>query len=484
MQKIRTTTVPIITVFILILILFNCSQSPAIYQAEGRPLLAGKIKKAINDSGLSTNIGIKIIDPANGKTLYELNADNLYTPASNNKIYTAAAAYHFLGSEYRFTTGIWVDSTVIAGGKCNRLVLKAGGDPDFSLSELDSLATIVSEQISAIDTIIIDNTILDATYWGEGWMWDEGSWWYAAQIDAMSLNDNCIDIDITPGEISGPPVIHINPATEYVTINNWALSTDDTTDLEDLSIKRHWWEFSNQIDITGELLVTEERDTLYRNIHNPALFTGNVFKELLVDKGILVSSPVRMDTLPSHFIELTAHKSKPLPAVIENFLKASDNLSGELLVKTIGRQESDSQGNWNNGLTAVKTFINDSVGIDTTAMRMADGSGVSRYNLTSPTQLVHILNYVHQQDYSQLYMDALPIAGIDGTLENRMEESAATGKILAKTGTLSGASSLSGFAFRPNGKPLIFSIMVNGYTGSSYPIRSLQDEICKILATY
>ncbi len=466
-----------------VIILAGCSQTPEIYHARGKPVLAAKIKKAIDTSGHAHNIGVLVYDPLQDTEIYRLNAEKLYTPASNNKIFTSSAAFYYLGQDFRFVTSVSADSSEYAVGHCRRLVLKAGGDPDFSLASLDSLAELIAADLVAIDTIVIDNTILDATFWGEGWMWDEGSWWYAAPIDAMSLNDNCIDFDIAPGEEGQPPAILVNPDTKYITINNLAVTTADTSDLADLEIVRHWWDRSNTFDITGDILVTEERDTLYRNIHDPALFTGHVFNEILARKGVETGSVV-LDTIPAGFTVVAKHYSQALPEVIKNFLKVSDNLSGELLVKTLGRLQSGRQGNWHNGLTAVKTFLADQAGIDTTAMYMADGSGVSRYNLTSPEFLVAALKYNYRQDYRRLYLEALPIAGIDGTLENRMDKSPAKGHILAKTGTLSGASSLSGIAYRRNGDPLIFSIMTSGYVGSSGPARRLQDEICDILVTY
>lgn len=468
-----------------VLILFSsCSQVPQMYRPHGKPLLAHKIKKVIDDSGLATSVGIKIVSAESGKFLYQLNSDHLFKPASNNKIYTAAAAFHFLGPDYQFHTEVWGDTKPV-NGHLNNLILKAGGDPDFSLASLDSLARIVAELVVSVDQIIIDNSRLDSVRLGEGWMWDEGSRWYAAQVDAMSLNDNCIDIDISPGTAGAPPQLIITPDTEYISINNQALTVDDTTNLHDFEITRRWWEPSNVFDVTGDILFDEERDTINRNIHAPALFTGQVFKEMLNSYGVETTSDIKIGKLPDSTNLIADHVSEPLPVVIKHFLKDSYNLSGELLVKTIGLETTGKQGNWQNGLLAIKTFLQAEVGIDTTRIRMVDGSGVSHYNHTCPGQLTQLLYYVYtKSDFLSEYQDALPISGIDGTLENRMKNELVRGKILAKTGTLSGASNLSGYAFSKRGETLIFSIMINGYVGSSGPYRRLQDRICTILATY
>ncbi len=468
-----------------LLFIGGCSQIPRTYAVKGHPILSHKIKSAIDDSGLVTNLGINVLDLRNGKTLYQLNSNHLFTPASNNKLYTAAAALHYLGPDYRFSTTVWTDSSGITNGRVNKLILKGGGDPDFSLTSLDSLAGVLKQDITAIDTLIVDNSRLDSIRFGEGWMWDEGSWWYAAQIDAMSLNDNCIDIDIAPGILGQAPQITINPPTNYVTLNNLSQTVADTLDLQSMKIERRWWDFSNTIDITGDILFTEERDTIYRNIEYPARFAGKTFSESLIRQGISFDGPIIIETIPRGTQLIAEHISDSLFVSLRNFLKESDNLTGELLIKTIGRETSGQQGNWQNGLLAVKTFLNDIAAIDTTELRMVDGSGVSRYNLTRPDQLVTILEYVfNQSGFKSEYLASLPLSGVDGTLEERMENDRAKGQILAKTGTLSGASCLSGYAFTSSGTPLAFSIMMNGYVGSSGPYRKLQDDICTILATY
>ena len=472
-------------IFIILIFLMGCSHTPKIYKMKGRLLLSHKIKSAIDQSGLTTNVGIKIIALESGKQLYQLNSELLFMPASNNKLYTAAAALHYLGSDYRFRTTVWTDSSDISNGRVNKLILKGGGDPDLSLASIDSLVEITSRIVTSVDTLLIDNTRLDSTPNGEGWMWDEGSWWYAARIDAMTLNDNCIDIDIAPGIPGQAPQVSINPPTDYVTLNNFARTVSDTLDMRPLKIERHWWDFSNIFDLTGDILLTGQRDTVYRNIEFPAQFTGKVFSEALIRQGISFDGPIIIDTLPPGARLLTEHISDSLSVSIRNFLKESDNLTGKLLVKTIGLETSGRQGNWQNGLLAVKLFLNDVVAIDTTGLRIADGSGVSRYNLTSPDQLVTVLQYVfNQSGFKSEYLAALPLSGVDGTLEKRMSDDRAAGRILAKTGTLSGASCLSGYAFTKSGAPLAFSIMMNGYVGSSEPYRQLQDDICTILATH
>jgi len=159
-------------------------------------------------------------------------------------------------------------------------------------------------------------------------------------------------------------------------------------------------------------------------------------------------------------------------------MNESDNLTAELLIKTLGITE-ENPGNWDDGITRVKTFLADSAGIDTGTIRMADGSGVSRYNLTSADHFIQLLSYMYQSPYSDDFLYVLANGGSKGTLNNRLTKNGH--KIKAKTGHLSGVSCFSGYAFSPRFGPLAFSFMMNGYIGSAKDYQRLQDNILEML---
>lgn len=470
---------------LLLFLISACTQIPTLSEPQGNRQLATQIHKVLLASGLRPNLGIYVQSLETGKMLYAWNADHLFMPASNNKLYTATAALKFLSPQYEFHTTLWTDSTAFHADTFSRLVLQGGGDPDLMPDQLNTLIRGLPKTLQAVDTLIIDNTRLDSVPFGEGWMWDEGPWWYAAQIDALSLNDNCIDFMLEPGPEGESPIVTIFPNTKYISVENQAVTVADTLDFRELKIDRDWWHGSNNFIISGEILVDEEKDTLWRNIEDPALFTGTVFSEQMRSAGINLTGPILKDTVRSVEKIIARYTSPRLAESLQNFLKASDNLSGELYVKTIGYEVSGQQGTWENGLRAVKLWLQEFVGIDTTDMRMADGSGVSRYNLTSPKQLVQLLTYVyHDHTINAEFMAALPTGGWDGTLHRRMDAIKKERAIRAKTGTLSGVSCLSGYAWTRDDEPLAFSIMMNGYTGSAKPYQELQDELCTILTNF
>ena len=199
--------------FIAIFIAYqSCAPPRSLLYLEGNPGLKNKINDIIESSEIDLNMGIKIVSLRDNKTLYAYNSQKLLMPASTNKLYTCAAALHYLGNDYRFKTRVLKNN--------NNLILKGGGDPDLKIDDLDSLAIIVSKSVKKVDTLYVDDSFLDSLNYGEGWMWDEGPWWYAAPISALSVNDNCIDFYIEPGKVGKPARIDYFPETSYIIFEN------------------------------------------------------------------------------------------------------------------------------------------------------------------------------------------------------------------------------------------------------------------------
>ena len=230
--------------------------------------------------------------------------------------------------------------------------------------------------------------------YGNGWMWDEGSWWYAAPIGALSVNDNCIDFHVKPGKLGKPAIIDHFPKTEYISQLNKTTTVESNVELKKLKIERDWVGRTNHFLMTGEIAISDSSDTLQRNIHDPTLFTGTLFKESLGKYGVQVDQ-IKIGTKNDELETIAIHNSDPLLSSATNLMNESDNLTAEILIKVIGRGNK-IQGNWKDGLDSVKTLLSDSAGIDTSRLRLVDGSGVSRYNLTSPDQLTSFLKWSFQ----------------------------------------------------------------------------------------
>jgi len=433
--------------------------------------LINKINKIIESSGIDLNMGIKIVSLENNKTLYAYNSQKLLMPASTNKLYTCAAALHYLGNNHTFKTRVLKNK--------NNLVLKGGGDPDLSIDQLDSLAIIVSKNIKKIDTLYLDDTLLDSLNYGEGWMWDEGPWWYAAPIGALSVNDNCIDFYVEPGNIGSPASISYFPETSYITFENNSITVNDTLDFNKLKIDRDWVASGNNFSVTGEIMDTTKKDTLYRNIYDPSLFAGTIFRQLLNEHGTTVKQLSRKAQDLTDYKELTVHYSDSLIVSAINLMNESDNLTAELFVKSIGALDT-LPGTWEAGLDSIKSFLAEQVKIDTSNIRLADGSGVSRYTLTNSDQLISLLSWVYNSKHKNDFISTLPGGGWPkSTLEKRLIEEG--GRVRAKTGGLSGARNLAGYIDSPKYGTVAFSILMNGYIGSSSKHRYVQNQIVKTI---
>ena len=455
---------------ILFILLVSCSPHPRLFSNNGSLILKKKINKLIVESNLGATMGISVVSLKTGKPIYELNSERLLMPASNNKLFTCAAALEFLGKDFFFFTNVLTQN--------DNAILQGGGDPDLTIKDLDSLAYVVSKRIDIIHTLFLDDTFLDSVYFGNGWMWDEGPWWYAAPVSALSVNDNCIDFYVQPGKEGQNAIINYFPNTRYISLQNHSSTVRKDINLKKLKIDRDWSAKKNDFTVTGEIFYEKKLDTLRRNIHDPTMFAGALFKEMLEKYGLKINYIMKKKVI-RNADTLATHKSLPLINSASNLMNESDNLTAELFIKTIGRHNI-TQGNWKSGLDSVKSLLANSALIDTSQMRIADGSGVSRYNLTSARQLTSFLVWVYKSQYKNDFISTLPGGGKrNGTLERRLKKE---GKyVKAKTGGLSGVSNLSGYVFSPHYGPVAFSLLMSGYRGSSQPYRNLQDAIIKQL---
>ena len=458
--------------FIIVFIVYiSCTPPRTLLYLEGNPELKNKINDIIEYSGIDLNMGIKIVSLRDNKTLYAYNSQKLLMPASTNKLYTCAAALHYLGNDYTFKTSVLKNN--------NNLILKGGGDPDLKIDELDSLAKMVSKSVKKVDTLYLDDTFLDSLNYGEGWMWDEGPWWYAAPVSALSVNDNCVDFYIEPGSIGRSAKIDHFPETSYITFENNSITVDETLDFKKIKIDRDWVSNRNNFSVTGEILNTTKKDTLFRNIYDPTLFTGTIFKELLKKHGTKVKLLSLKHQDLSDYKEIANHKSDSLIVSAKNLMRLSDNLTAELFVKSIGALDS-LPGTWETGLDSVKSFLAGQVKMDTSQIRLADGSGVSRYTLTSSDQLISLLTWIYNSKHKDDFISTLPGGGWpNSTLEKRLINEG--GKVRAKTGGLSGVRNLAGYIESQKYGTVAFSILMNGYIGSSSKHRYVQNQIIKTI---
>lgn len=439
----------------------------------------------------SMHWGVLIVDPVRGDTLYSLNAEKLFVPASNTKLVTAAVALTQLGPDYRYTTrvlGRVPRSGVITGN----LVVLGEGDPSFSdslsgsamapLLELaDSLRARGVRRVSG--RLISGSNSFPGDTIGTGWAWDDLDEGYAGAVDELTFNEGFARITILGGSRPGAPVtVRREPATTVP-----VLGRVDVTTIGCCSQRRG---VSHRFDMRGarpELHLegaVRSNDSITINValRNPNTAFLDAFAEALRARGITVSGGVAIDSVAdtTGLSLLASRRSPPLSAMLPAFQKPSQNQIGELLLRTLGRVQGGS-GTADSGGVVVRRQL-EAWGIDSSQAAIRDGSGLSRRNFISPQAVVRILDVMRASPSFDAWYQALPIGGVDGTIRERMRGSPAAGNVRAKTGTLDRVRSLSGYVTTADGHTLLFSMLANNHAVPTREVERVQDAILAHLA--
>lgn len=455
-----------------------------------------QIDDIFNDPNFSNaNWGAVIQSLSTGEYFYKRNENKLFIPASNLKILTTSSALFLLGPDYKFKTEIYIDGKVDGSVLNGNLIVKGYGDPTISgrfnndkiIKIFEDWAdTLLSEGIDEIrGNIIGDDNVFDDVDLGTGWSWDIESYWFAAPTSALSFNDNCISITVVPTENGKQAKIFIQPETKYsIVINNVITVPSDSNTTIDVYRNRG----TNIINVFGTIQKNSKPVKTFATINNPTQYFVVILKDVLNKKGIKVSGyPIDIDDLnePIDYNKcslLFTHYSKPLSEILKVINKNSQNFFAEQLLKVLG-YELKKYGSALNGIEVEKEFLEDT-GIDPQGLSIVDGSGLSRLNLVSPNQIITLLNYIFRNDLFHYFYNSLPIAGIDGTLAERMRKTRAQNNVHAKTGLLENVRSLSGYVFTGDDEPIAFSIIANNFVTPYVLAENLQDLVCMRLANF
>ncbi|MBI5473292.1 MAG: D-alanyl-D-alanine carboxypeptidase/D-alanyl-D-alanine-endopeptidase [Ignavibacteriae bacterium] len=434
-------------------------------------MLKAKIDSLIPDSLFPpAHIGIKIASLKTKETLYELNANSLFNPASNQKLYTSSTALSRLGPSYELATVVSIDTLT------NTIFIKGYGDGVFSTENLDSLARAVKARLPFGRTwrVAGDVSYFDSEFWGYGWNWDDEPEAYQMFLTPLILNGNTIRLIAKPGLRVGDSVLAFTrPATNFVSILNNATTAADT-DTVALKLSRKWRERSNVLTVEGGMRLSDKADSTDLSVWQPERYTVQVFAERMKQYGAIIHETA-IDTVSPSAFEV-ARFSHKLDTVMTYLNKESDNLSAETFLKVLAAEKKGTPGSAETGVTVVKEFLAEH-DIDTTKIRIVDGSGLSRMNLISPAATVRLLEAMYGSPHFMTFYRSLPIAGFDGTIRSRMRRTPAAGNLHAKTGTLSGVTALSGYVKGADDEWFAFSMMMMNYPTQARVYRRVQDRI-------
>ncbi len=456
--------------------------------------LAWQIDQQIETPELQTAmVGIMVQAASTGEVLYQHNASTLLMPASNQKILTAAAALIKLGPEFRYQTPVYISGRIEAGVLKGDLIVVASGDPTFSCRFCDDKAngfvfrswadSLHARGIYAIEGDIIGiDDLFDDEPLGYGWSLNNLSYGYAAPIGAFMYNENMARLFVLSDSSGDYMSLKLRPDPGYLQLEpDLEIHPEATA----LSIRRI--PETNRLKVMGRV---QPGEYYIENvsIHDPTLHFLNALKWELVMLGIPVygqprdadhlNDPERLASKRLLFI----HRSVPFKNVLNVLMKESQNLYAESLVKLLGARFGKG-GSFEEGAKVVKATLR-RLGVDENAYSYKDGSGLSRYNYISRAQLATILRNMYYHRYGQIFREALPIAGVDGTIDYRLRGTIAQGRIFAKTGTISNARCLSGYAITRDGETLVFSTMFNNFLCDVNVVMDVQDRICLLLSSF
>lgn len=428
----------------------------------------------------TSEVGIAVFNLTKNEPVYSWQDQKLYRPASVEKIITSVTALAELGIGYTFDTRLAYTGH-IGGDSILRgdLYVVGGFDPEFMEDDLHKLVEAVRQAgIRTIDGKLVgDVSVMDSVYWGAGWAWDDTPYSFQPYLSPLMLNRGCVSVSVRPAQKGSRPEVEILPRSDYYTVENRAVS--GIPHAGNLKITRDWMHNGNTIRIMGN---ATRACTQILNLFSPQDFFLHTFRCRLAEKGIQVEETAYGVSSDEETIPIYTF-SRPMEAVLKQALKKSDNLSAEALFYhlAIGKTNKKRIGSKDARKVAAR-FMKQAIGRKPDAYSIVDGSGISMYNYVSPELLLDYLKYAYaHQDIFQAFYEALPIAGVDGTLRYRMKNGKTFRNVRAKTGTVKGVSSLAGYVCASNGDRLAF-VIINQNMLQARKARNFQDKICEILA--
>jgi D-alanyl-D-alanine carboxypeptidase/D-alanyl-D-alanine-endopeptidase (penicillin-binding protein 4) len=455
-----------------------CSSAPpaadlddAMRELVMRPELAG------------ARVGTCVVDAETGRSMLEHDADRGFATASNMKLASAAVALATCGPEHRVATEVWMRGDVRDGTLSGELILRGHGDPTFGTGEAGraAFASVVAALRArgvqrVVGRVVGDDAWLGSEHLGLGWQWDYLDEDYAAPFGGLCCCGNVVRVRVRPGATA--PEIECTPAVlPAPRVRVQQVAADDAAPTR-LTAQRALG--SETIEVLGTLRADAAPQVFVVPVPDPAVFAARVLRNELAAAGIEVTdgaaSPHGDEVL------VASVPSPPLAEIVQHLLLHSDNLEAEQVVRVAARTATGDGSSASTARHVAATLAR--LGVDTQGLVVADGSGLSRRNLARPRQLVGVLAAMWASPHRDLFVQALPLAGVSGTLRTRLLTGPANGRVRAKTGFISRVVCLSGYVPRPDvhRAPLLFSVMLEDFTCSEDAAKAAVDAFVQRLA--
>jgi len=472
--------------------------------------LARRVETLLAAPELQKNLwGMQVVSLPEGKVLYQRNAEKLMQPASTTKLFTTAAALALIGADYKSQTTVEAAAAPDSKGRiADDLILVGRGDPNLSArvlpfkdkTELQGSTTqaledladqVVKSGVKQVDGDVIGDDTYYLWEYPDGWTRDDLQWDYGAPVSALTVNDNSIFLDVAPGDkIGDKAAIKLDPFSDYFQINNRVLTVASGAKTE---IGIHRDPGSKLIELWGSIPIDAKTEGEELAVEDPAEFAAQIFRTLLVKRGISVLGRARARHIvasdepafpepgggaqaaqscsgpncapapspigaPAHVV-LAIYESRALFEDLRVINKVSQNLHAELALRLLGKVKANN-GSIAGGLSVLKGFLAQA-GIQPDEYFFRDASGLSRETLVTPAAFTKLLRYVYSQLWADKYLDTLPKSAADGSLRERLNHDHAKEHVRAKTGLYEHVRTLSGYAQTASGTNVAFSIMAN-----------------------
>jgi serine-type D-Ala-D-Ala carboxypeptidase/endopeptidase (penicillin-binding protein 4) len=459
------------------------AEAPPISGATTAAALAAQIDTQIGQPRFAqASWGIAVVSLDSGRTLYTHRADQLLQPASTAKLFTAALSMSTLGADYRIPTRVLANGDIRHGRLNGPLILYGMGDPTLGTATSADWADQLASQLVARGVryvhgdLIADDGYFAGPSFGSGWEAGDLQSWFAVPSSALSVQENVVDLTVDPGTTAGLPArLGFDPVNAKPPLLGQLTTTLPRTQ-SDINLYRAPGE--STLYVFGTVPANTPSQHFKLAVPDPALLAGAQLQQALAQHGIKVSGKLQAVHWPQDDATLLAHTdtlaevlSPPLLDILQSGLKRSQNLYLQNLLLSVGAHEQaalapstpgpfTSTEQW--GIKALQPLLAQ-IGIPPSASMITEGTGLSRRDLATPDALVHLLGYLAAQPYAAPLYEALPIAGVDGTLIGRMRHTAAENNVHAKTGSMEYVHCLVGYVTTAAGERLAFAIMLNNY---------------------
>ncbi len=474
--------------------LLTCAFALALVAAPLRAQeLGAALERVLANSTLGkARIAIEVAELERGRVLYARRAHEPQILASNTKLWTCAAALARLGPSYRLETALYRRGTLAGTVLLGDLVLVGGGDPSLGPrfdATLESVLVRFARSVREAGirevrgAIVADARAFLPPAQHPAWPQDQLDRWYAAPVSALTINDGCVDVTVRPGPQPGAQaVVTMVPHTALLQLDNRCRTVAQQREHRIVIGRKAG---TNIIIVRGGVWRRAAPLTHSVALHDPALVTADVLRGALEAEGITVRGGVRHAAAdappPARSGVLLAAHTTALAQLLPVIGKRSQNLWAESLCRMLGLRGGKG-GSFSGGVAVIEAFGRE-IGIPQDELHLVDGSGLARGNRASAHAIVTLLRTMALGPHGGVFVAALPIGGVDGTLRKRLRDREDAARVRAKTGTIRGVSTLSGYVLpaRPDGRTLVFSILVHGMPGGTSAARRLQDRLVAVV---